>query len=62
MSDELAESIIQMFQEVLTYLKAAGKGEMFQTFTKILAYERLPLTNIAFLLFLDVVEGYSVEN
>ena len=65
MSDEereLADSIIQMIPDVLTYLKTAGKEEMFQKFTKILADERLPLTNIAFLLLLDVVEWYSVEN
>ena len=65
MSDEereLADSIIQMITDLLTYLKTAGKEEMFQIFTKILADERLPLTNIAFLLFLDVVEWYSVEN
>ena len=55
------ENIIQQIPNGLDYLKSENQMEMYIKFTTLLAERKIPLSNIAFLLFAHVVEWFSVD-
>ncbi|XP_060589874.1 uncharacterized protein LOC132745056 [Ruditapes philippinarum] len=56
------KDIIQKIPAVIDYLHSEGQLEMYTKFTSLLADRKLPLTNIAFLLFSDVVNWFTLES
>jgi hypothetical protein len=54
--------IVELLPGVLHTLRASDKIDMYITFTELIANKKLPMSNIAFLLFTDVVEWFSTEN
>lgn len=53
------EKLMSLLPDVMTYLKDNNKLDMFLNFMTVLHNKSLPLDNIAFLLFMDVVKFYS---
>ena len=58
-SDSDLETVTRLIPKVLKNLKKAGREESFAKFIKLSSEDRFPLDNIAFLLFLDVVNFFS---
>ena len=56
---ETIEDIIQKIPFVLDELKSENQTEVYVKFTTLLAERKMPLSNIAHLLFVDVVEWFS---
>ncbi|KAL4228160.1 hypothetical protein ACF0H5_013594 [Mactra antiquata] len=56
------DTIIQKIPEVIDYLHSERQIEMYTKFTTLLAERKFPLTNIAYLLFCDVVEWFSLDS
>lgn len=54
--------IIDLIPSVLDTLKQHNQVDAFIKFNKLLAGNKIPMTNIAYLLFIDVVEWFSNEN
>ena len=52
---ETIEDIIQKIPFVLDELKSENQTDVYVKFTTLLAERKLPLSNIAYLLFVDVV-------
>ena len=52
---EMIRTVVQMIPDVLRYLKSSGMERTYVKFSRLLAEKRFPLSNIAFLLFSDVV-------
>jgi hypothetical protein len=52
---------VTLLPGVITSLKEAGKLGEFLTFNRLLNEKRFPLTNVAFLLFLDVVRWLDFD-
>lgn len=60
-SDLLTE-LKQLLPDVLRTLKNEGQLDMYMKLNKLLSKDKLPLSNVAFLLFKDVVEWYSIDD
>ena len=54
--------LIKILPDVLGELKRAGKDEVYKKFCQLVAENKFPTSNIAFLLFLDVVNWFSTSN
>ena len=54
--------IITLIPTVIENLRTHGKLDGYMKFHKLLAEDKFPVTNIAFLLFLDVVKWFDCEN
>lgn len=60
--EKIVADIVSILPSVICKLKAANVLGHFCNFVKIIHNGSFPLTNIAFLLFLDVVRWYSLDN
>ncbi|KAH3813478.1 hypothetical protein DPMN_141938 [Dreissena polymorpha] len=59
---ETVEYLSDKIPAVLEYFKSENQVEMYVKFTTILAERKLPLSNIAVLLFVDIVEWFLLES
>jgi hypothetical protein len=57
-----ANEIISLLPSVFNTLKECGLTSEFISFNKLLSEKKFPMDNIAFLLFLDVVRWFSLDN
>ena len=60
--DEHFTILVDMLPNVIQTLKDAGKVNEFIQFNHLLSEGKFPMTNIAFLFFLDIVRWYSLDN
>ena len=60
--EETYAQFVELLPAVLKNLKQAGKLDGYTKFMEMIAYDRFPMDNIAHLLFLDVIEWFSLEN
>jgi hypothetical protein len=60
--DETLSRLLSILPSVISSLKEAGHIDMFVKFGELVASNRLPLDNIAFLLFNDVVHWYTLDS
>ena len=51
-----------MLPNVIESLKKAGKLDEYVQFNRLLSDGKFPMTNITFLLFLDIVRWYSLDD
>ncbi|KAK7507914.1 hypothetical protein BaRGS_00000879 [Batillaria attramentaria] len=58
----LMRDIVALLPSVITALKEIGKMETYVKFHQLVCQGKLPLSNIAFLLFCDIVEWYSLTD
>ncbi|CAG2244993.1 unnamed protein product [Mytilus edulis] len=58
----LLKEILQLVPTVLENLKSCNKQDMYVKFHTLINENKLPMNNIAFLLFSDVVEWFSKSN
>ena len=61
-SDSEIETLINLLPTVLENLRECGQVQSYMKFHELVAEGKMPLTNIAYLLFLDVVDWYSLED
>ena len=55
-------SVVEVFQDVLDKLSDVGKKDKLLKFIKLVQDGKFPLNNIAFELFLDIVECFTKMN
>ena len=60
--DETIASLTSLLPMVVENLKTANKLEEFISFNRLMSEKRFPMENIAFLLFLDVVRWYNLND
>ena len=60
-TDDLLREITGLLPSVIEVLRDENKLDMYLKFQHLLAEIKLPLDNIAFLLFQDIIEWYSLE-
>ncbi len=60
--DESDENLLTIVRGALNNLRQVGKAFLLIRLLKMLATNRLPLANICFLLFLEIVTWFSLEN
>jgi hypothetical protein len=58
----LMAEIVELLSAVLHTLRDSDKIDMYITLTELIANKKLPMSNIDFPLFTDVVEWFSTEN
>ena len=56
------EEVIRLIPLVLEQFRITGKAETWLKFNRAIASKQFPLDNIAFQLFLNVAEWYSLNN
>ena len=54
-------SVVEVFQDVLDKLSDVGKKDKLQKFFKLVQDGKFPLNNIAFELFLDIVQWFDKD-
>ena len=61
-NDQTFVTLSEMLPTVIQSLKGAGKMNEYIQFNRLLSDGKFPMTNIAFLLFLDIVRWYSLDD
>jgi hypothetical protein len=60
--DHTLSQLVSLLPTVMSALTEAGHGDIFMTCCDLTASRRLPLDNIAVLLFNDVVQWFTLDN
>jgi hypothetical protein len=61
-SEDDGHTLSQLLPIVMSAITEAGYSDIFMTCCDLIASRRLPLDNIAFLLFNDVVQWFTLNN
>ena len=61
-TDSLIDEIQTLLPSVIETVRKENQEDMYLKFNRLLAENKLPVTNIAYLLFKDIVEWYSLDH